>query len=197
MPLIWAVAIGLVVGLARGGSLRQLGDLRLRALGFIPLALGIQLVIFPLGSGGPLVPVGTVPLHIASYALLVAFILLNRRYRELLVMGAGLLLNLIVIVANGGYMPASATALERAGLGEVAEALRAGTARGNTILMGEGTRLNFLGDILYLPAWVPLSSAFSIGDVVLGVGLAFLLGRRMAPGATSTRRGRGSAPERG
>ncbi len=178
MPLLWAVSIGIVAGLIRRGSLANLGQLRLRALWLIGVALLIQLLIFPLGRA-PLVAVGTAYLHLMSYTLLLAFIVLNQRYPEILVMGGGLLLNLIVIAANGGYMPASAMALNRAGLPEVATALEEGLRQGNTVLMGEGTRLNFLGDFLYLPAGVPLASAFSIGDVVLGLGVAVLLARRM------------------
>lgn len=179
MPLLWALGIGIVAGLIRRGNLANLGRLRLRALYLILLAFLIQVLIFPLGGGGPIVTVGTAYLHLLSYALLLAFVALNRRYPELLVMGVGLLVNLIAIAANGGYMPASAEALRRAGLREVAAALEAGLRQGNTVLMGEGTRLNFLGDFLYLPRWMPLASAFSLGDVVLGVGLAVLLARRM------------------
>jgi len=179
MPLLWALGIGIVAGLVRRGNLANLGQLRLRALYLILLALLIQVLIFPLGGGGPIVAVGTTYLHLLSYALLLAFVGLNRRYPEILVMGVGLCLNLIAIAANGGYMPASAEALRRAGLREVATALEGGLRQGNTVLMGEGTRLNFLGDFLYLPAWVPLSSAFSVGDVMLGVGLAVLVSRRM------------------
>lgn len=94
-------------------------------------------------------------------------------------MGFGLLLNLAVIAANGGYMPASAEALRRAGFSSVAQALEAGTRQGNTVLMSAKTRLNFLGDWLFLPAWVPLSSAFSLGDVLLGIGAAAFLTRRL------------------
>lgn len=179
MPLLWAVGIGIVVGFIRRGRLARLGQLNLRAVGLILAALVIQFLIFPLGSRGPLVGVGTVSLHLLSYALLAAFIALNRRYPEFLIMGAGLALNLIVIAANGGYMPASATALSRAGLGGAAAALEAGVRQGNTTLMGDATRLNFLGDFLSLPAGVPLASAFSIGDVVLALGLAILLSHRM------------------
>lgn len=179
MPLLWAVALGIVVGLARRGNLVNLGRLRLRGLYLILLALLIQVLIFPVGRAEPIVQVGTAYLHFVSYALLLAFVVLNRRYPEILVMGGGLCLNLIAIAANGGYMPASAEALRRAGLHDVAAALEEGLRQGNTILMGTGTRLNFLGDYLYFPGWVPLASAFSIGDVVLGLGLAVLLARRM------------------
>jgi hypothetical protein len=179
MPLLWAAGIGIVAGLLRRGNLANLGRLRLRAIWLIFVALLIQLLIFPLGAGGPLVTVGTAYFHLLSYAILLAFVVVNRRYPEILVMGAGLLLNLIVIAVNGGYMPASPTALRRAGLPDVAAALEAGLGEANTVLMTERTRLNFLGDFLYLPGWVPLASAFSIGDVVLGVGLAVILARRM------------------
>jgi len=94
-------------------------------------------------------------------------------------MGVGLLMNFLAIAANGGYMPASAEALRRAGLESVAQSLEAGTRIGNTVLMSEKTRLNFLGDWLWFPAWLPLSSAFSLGDLVLGVGAVAFLSRRM------------------
>ena len=178
MPLLWAVGIGIAAGLLRRGRLANLGRLKLRALWLILAAFLIQVLIFPLGEA-PVLQVGTAYFHLLSYALLLVFVTLNRRYPEILVMGGGLLLNLIVIAANGGYMPASATALTRAGLPEVAAALEEGLRQANTVLMGEGTRLNFLGDLLYLPAGVPLASAFSIGDVVLGLGLALFLARRM------------------
>jgi hypothetical protein len=46
-----------------------------------------------------------------------AFVILNRRYPELLVMGVGLFSNFLAILVNGGYMPASAEALRQAGMG--------------------------------------------------------------------------------
>jgi hypothetical protein len=179
MPLLWAVGIGIVAGLLRRGNLANLSQLRLRAVWLILVALLIQLAIFPLGPRGPIVQVGVPYLHLLSYGLLLAFVVVNRRHPEILAMGVGLLLNLIVIAVNGGYMPASPTALRRAGLPDAAAALEAGLGQGNTVLMGEGTRLNLLGDFLYLPGWVPLASAFSVGDVLLGAGLAVLLARRM------------------
>ncbi len=179
MPLLWAMAIGVAIGLLRRGRLATLGQVKLRALYLIPVALLIQVLIFPIGGAEPVLRVGTAYLHVLSYGLLLAFIVANRRYPEVLVMGGGLLLNLVAIAANGGYMPASAEALRRAGLPAAAAALEAGLTRGNTVLMGAGTRLNFLGDFLYLPAGVPLSSAFSVGDAALGIGVALFLARRM------------------
>lgn len=179
MPLLWAALLGLVLGYVRRGRIGNLGKLRIRGPWLLLPPLLLQLLIFPLGSRGPILTWGTPIWHILSYLFLLAFVFWNRRYPELLLMGLGLFLNFLVIVANGGYMPASAEALRKAGLESVAQALEAGTRQGNTVLMSAQTRLNFLGDWLFFPSWIPLSSAFSIGDVILGVGAALFLARRM------------------
>ncbi|MFN3346864.1 MAG: DUF5317 domain-containing protein [Candidatus Bipolaricaulaceae bacterium] len=179
MPLIWAVVLGLLAGYIRGGRIGRLGNLGLRGLWLLLPPVVLQLLIFPLGSRDPVIPWGTPYWHIVSYLFLMGFVAWNRRYPELLVMGVGLFLNFLAIVANAGYMPASGEALRRAGQEALAQALEAGVRTGNTVLMGANTRLNFLGDWLYLPAWVPLSSAFSVGDVILGLGAAAFLSRRM------------------
>ncbi|MGQ9699968.1 MAG: DUF5317 domain-containing protein [Candidatus Bipolaricaulaceae bacterium] len=179
MPLLWAVVIGLTSGYLCGGRIAHLGRLHLHGLWLLLPPLILQLLIFPLGSRGPLLSFGVPYWHILSYLFLLAFTIWNWRYPELLLMGFGLLLNLAVIAANGGCMPASAEALRQAGFSSVAQALEAETCQGNTVLMSAKTRLNFLGDWLFLPAWVPLSSAFSLGDVLLGIGAAAFLTRRM------------------
>ena len=179
MILLWAILIGLLIGFLRRGSLRNLGRLRLRGLWLILTALIIQLLIFPLGPQEPLVKWGTNYLHLLSYLLLVAFILLNWRYGEFFIIGAGLGLNLLVIMLNGGYMPASVKALRYAGLDQVAAVLEQGLHHGNTVLMSAQTKLNFLGDWLALPKGIPLTTAFSIGDLALGLGVILFLARRM------------------
>ncbi len=179
MFLLWAVILGLAIGLLRRGSLANLGRLKLRGLWLILVALIIQLLIFPLGPREPIIRVGTPYLHLLSYLCLFVFIGLNWRYFEFLLMGTGLALNLLVISANGGYMPASATALRRAGLEGVAATLEQGLHHGNTVLMSPQTRLNFLGDLLYLPASIPLANAFSVGDLLLALGIVLLLAIEM------------------
>lgn len=171
--------LGLALGYLRGGRIGNLARLELRGIWLLLPPLVLQLLIFPLGARGPLITWGTPYWHILSYLFLLGFVVWNRRYPELWVVGFGMILNFLVIVANGGYMPVSGEALRKAGLEKVAQALEEGTRTGNTTLMSHDTRLNFLGDWLFLPSWIPLSSAFSIGDVVLGIGALALLARRM------------------
>jgi hypothetical protein len=179
MFLLWAILIGLLIGLLRRGSLKNLARLKLRSLWLILAALVMQLLIFPLGPVEPLIKTGTTYLHLLSYLFLLAFIGLNWRHFGLLLMGAGLALNFAVIAANGGYMPASAAALRHAGLEGVAKILEQGLHQGNTVLMSPETKLNFFGDILYVPAAVPLANAFSVGDLLLALGVVLILAIEM------------------
>jgi len=141
--------------------------------------LVLQLLIFPLFSAKAFLPYATEPLHILSYALVFAFLVINLRTRPLIAIGGGALLNFAAILANGGRMPASAIALERAGWIETADRLSAAGTHGNVLLMSEATRLNVLGDWLYLPGVVPGATAFSIGDALILIGLVWLIVRGM------------------
>lgn len=175
MFLIGAVLIGLILGYMRGGRIAHLSSLRLRFLWLVLLSLLIQLAIFPLFSERPLLPYATSSLHLLSYGLILLFLVLNYRTFPLLFIGLGSLLNLLVITVNAGYMPSSPTALARAGSDKVAARLLQEGVYGNVILMSEKTRLNFLGDLLYLPRWVPFATAFSVGDLVVALGLIWLI----------------------
>lgn len=183
MFLIGAVLIGIVVGYLCRGRIAYLASLRLRFLWVIPISLLIQLAIFPLFSERPLFPYATSSLHLLSYALILVFLVLNYRTFPLLIIGMGSLLNLLVIAVNAGYMPSSPTALTRAGNEGVAARLLKDGVYGNVTLMSEGTRLNFLGDLLYLPRWIPFATAFSLGDLIVALGLIWLIawGMRQRP----------------
>jgi len=172
MILVWGAVLGVLVGWLLRGKLRHLEHLSLRGGWLVVLALVIQVLIFPLGGGRPLIPWGTAPLHLLSYACLAGFLMLNLRHWPLAFLAVGLIVNLLVISLNSGYMPADADALRGAGMEEMAAQLEQEARVGNVVLMGKGTRLNWLGDWLYLPGWVPLATAFSPGDLAIALGLA-------------------------
>jgi flagellar biosynthesis protein FliQ len=95
------------------------------------------------------------------------FILLNRHIRFLLLLGIGGLLNLTAVVANQGVMPASPAAYARSGL-PTPEGFKNSQAT-------ENATLGFLGDIFAIPKGTPLANVFSIGDVVLNLGIILIL----------------------
>ncbi len=119
----------------------------------------------------------------ASYALLLGFVALNWRSIGLLIIGAGMVLNLLPILANGGLMPISPSSLEEAGRGAELAKLELGDAvpeSKNVLLEESETHLEFLSDRFVWDTSGPVS-VFSIGDVVIAAGLGVLFVEFLLP----------------
>jgi len=172
-----------MIGWARGGrSWSKLASLSLRCSWLIPIALSLQVVAFSsqfedLGWSERFGP----PLYVFSILLLLLAVGLNLHLMGMRILGLGLLLNFLVIAANGGYMPVSPDNLERAGLLHQAELLRARGRFSNSTLLADQTRLPFLADIFFIPPPLPLHNVFSLGDVFIAIG-GFLLAMRAMQG---------------
>jgi hypothetical protein len=116
-------------------------------------------------------------LFLLSYGLLFLFCGLNRHLGAVRLLALGLLLNFLVIAANGGFMPIAPETLARLHPGTApedweVELLRAGSK--DIVLPAAQTRLHFLSDVLVLPPPFPLPTAFSPGDVLIFAGFAAL-----------------------
>lgn len=196
MLLLWAVPLGLLIGYLRGGRLAPLGQISFRATWLVFVALLLQVLIFPLpGLDGPILERSTAEIHMASYLVLIAFVLANRREWGIVVMGAGMALNVIVITLNGGYMPTTVAKLRQAGLDNAARSLeacaageRASCAYANSVRMDETTTLGWLGDVFATPEWLPLANVFSVGDALLMIGLVAYLQAIMVRGKRTSAR---------
>ncbi|MGE0879648.1 MAG: DUF5317 domain-containing protein [Acidimicrobiia bacterium] len=167
MILLAAVALVALTVPVAGGRFRGFLNLRLRSTWLVSVALATQMLVIRVIPRS----VGDVParaLHLASYALLAAFLFRNRKVPGLLVLVVGGLMNLAAIAANGGVMPASRTALAVAGQA-VPEAGR--FANSGKV---DDTRLLLLGDVLAWPDPLPLHNVLSIGDLVLVGGAAVM-----------------------
>ena len=173
IPVAALVAVFLPVLL--GGRLRRLAEIRLRHAWTISTALITQIVVIEVLAGPRWLLAGA---HLATYAAAAYFLLVNRRVPGLLAIGLGGASNGVAIALNGGTLPASAAALRAAGIVEAAGQFT------NSGVVGHA-RLAFLGDVFAIPAAWPLSNVFSIGDVLimLGVGIASLriCGTRWTP----------------
>jgi lipoprotein signal peptidase len=182
MFLLYAVVAGVLVGLALGGRAAGLAALEFR---WIPLALGgfaVQIALFAgpvsdrVGDLGPAI-------YVASTAAVLVAVLRNVRIPGLAIVAAGALSNLAAIVANGGFMPASPAAALAAGRS-------AATTYSNSAIV-DGAALAPLTDMFALPRWLPFNNVFSIGDVLIAVGVATAIvlamrsARLMRPGASA------------
>jgi hypothetical protein len=130
----------------------------------------------------------------ASYVLLIAFVILNRRRLGFLVIGAGMVLNFLAIVSNGGLMPISPSSMEKGGLGDELAKLDVGDAvpqTKNVLLEESDTHLQWLTDRLTWQSPGPFP-VFSVGDAIIAVGLVVILVEILLPLVHHASRGRTS-----
>ena len=100
---------------------------------------------------------------------LAVFIAVARNWRlmGMPIVALGALSNLVAITANGGFMPADAGALARAGFGGPGD-------HTNSVVLAHPA-FQPLTDIFALPAGVPLANVFSVGDVLIGLGVVMVI----------------------
>ncbi|MBA3875912.1 MAG: hypothetical protein C0498_03080 [Anaerolinea sp.] len=163
MLILWAIPVGIVVGLLLGGRLEGLLQLHFRWAALAVGGLLVQVVLFtPFGDrvAGGLGPA----IYVASTAAVFLAVVRNLRMPGMVIVAVGALSNLVAISANGGAMPADPGALTRAGFAGPGEYT-------NSVVLAEPV-FQPLTDIYALPAGVPMANVFSIGDVLIGVGVA-------------------------
>jgi len=176
MFILYGLLAGFVVGLILGGRPRALAELRFRWVPLVLVGILAQLVLFfgpvsdRVGDLGPL-------LYVGSTGLVFAAVLRNYRLAGLPLVAVGAASNLAAIIANGGYMPASAAAVAAVGHG-------LSSTYSNSVVLANPA-LQPLTDIYALPRWVPFTNVFSVGDVFVaaGVGAVVALAMRMLPAA--------------
>lgn len=172
------VAVVIAAAWLRGGVLRRLAALPLRLPGLAFAGFAVQAAVYIVFRAAPaLAPVAPL-LFVASLVMLAVWCGLNRHLPGMLVMMLGLLLNTAAIAANGGYMPVWGAAARVAGV--LGPAPLAAPEYDRRWMTTDGPApLLFLGDVLALPAWLPLAGVWSIGDVLLVLGICILCWRTM------------------
>ena len=175
MFILYAVLIGLVLGFALGGRLSGLAAVDFR---WPWLAIGgflVQLVLFAdavregVGDLGP-------ALYVTSTAAVLIAVIRNIRIPGMALVAIGAASNFVAIVTNGGYMPASEAAFTALGGG-----LDAGYT--NSAIVADPA-LEPLTDVYALPAWLPFANVFSIGDVLIALGVVAVIAAAMRSART-------------
>ena len=177
------VAAGVLLGYARGGRLRGLADVPVRATALLWLAAGLQLVHFSAaGARAAIESALHVSLMVPIFGLVGAWAVANLPGRPRLMQVAvalvllGGAMNALAIAANG-RMPFSERALVAA---DVSDEQRArGERSPKHVAAGDGTRLLWLGDVIPVR---PIEKVISAGDVVLLLGVVGAVTAGMAPG---------------
>ena len=169
--LIETVILALCISLISGRKMSRLGELVLREFWLVPMALLIQSGVYWAAVRG----IGLGPswaslvLDTGSYFLLLIFTLRNRSLPGMRWISVGILLNTLVIGLNGGVMPVDPSYLP--------EASRIALLKGQGThgLMTPSTHLSFLADRFYLDMLGLRKQVFSVGDVLLDIGIFLLI----------------------
>lgn len=138
-----------------------------------------------LGPGGGWDPRLRTSLILATHVAVVVVAAVNVRHpwrAGMAIVLGGLLLNLAVMVANGGLMPVSPETLARSGSGHVQQRIPVGQPLPRSkdiILAPEQTRLALLSDWLTVP-W--RRGSFSPGDVLIAAGAFCVLQAAVSQG---------------
>jgi hypothetical protein len=178
--LLYAIAIGLLVGRLAGGRVRDLERVQITWWGLAIGGLLVQLVLFAppvadrIGAVGPAI-------YVLSTIAVLAALMRNLEQPGFTLIAIGAVANLIPVLANGGAMPSDPAAwLALTGTAELPV-----PGFSNSVLIGPETNFPFLGDVFVLPRPWPLANVFSIGDVLIGIGAAWFLIRAMREPAES------------
>lgn len=168
MPIILAVAIGLVIGFLRRGRLAAIARTRLRHPEFLVVAIGASLFV-DFTDAGPSAAIALVGLVGG-----LAFAIVNVHLAGMTVIAVGIVANLVPIALNGA-MPVRPEALVEAEMVTFDELPRV-TLNGARELSDDDTFLPALGDTFPI-RWT--NQVVSIGDLIMMVGLADVVANLM------------------
>ncbi len=147
-----------------GGRLSRLATVRWRAWWLLPLTFLVQVAVLEVPG---LPQAGAAAVHTASYVLAGVFVALNLHVTGLWFLALGAASNGITIGLNGGTLPSTAAAREAAGIDTETTFVNSGSVQDPV--------LGLLGDVFAVPASLPLSNVFSVGDVIIAGGAFWVL----------------------
>lgn len=179
MILTLAVVAGFLATLLRAGYNREpLQPPALSGVWLVVIAFLPQWLAFHLAATARLIPDGlAAALLVLSQIPLLIFVWRNRSHTGVRLMGIGVAMNLTVIVANGGLMPAFPEVVAQlapgaTGTWNVGERLWLSK---DIVLPASATTLPWLADRFLVPDWLPWRAAFSLGDIFIAGGVFALL----------------------
>lgn len=177
--MLWeAIILGIITGWLRKGSLKSLNQLSLPGWPLVAITILLQAMIWIDFVTDSLYLKNYYPyLYITSFFLLLFFLFYafyhNSKQAGFLIAGIGVYLNLLVISANGGFMPVDSTDIPL----KISEELAAGDRSPYHTVISEDTRLEILGDTIKVP--YRTKHLLSIGDVVLTAGVLYIIQHEM------------------
>lgn len=170
---IEAIVLGFITAVFRKGKLRNIERLYIKGW-YLFLMAGITQFSISWLKGRDLL-LGPVffdkyffYVHLFTYLLMIIGVILNIRKNFMKFILIGMILNFIVIFANGGTMPVSFKNVK--GYEHYTEEMLDKEDIKHS-LVTEDTKFPYLADVIVLPRPYPLARIISLGDIVLMIGI--------------------------
>ena len=179
MFILLAVPVGIALGYVIGGRLERLSQIRFHWAWLAATGLAVQILLFSTTIGDSFRGGVGEAIYVASTGMVLVAVWRNLRIRGLALIAIGAISNLAAIVANGGVMPTTPAALAAAGLDP-----REGFSNSAIV---DDPALVPLTDIFALPPWLPFANVFSIGDVLIALGIVLTIAIGMRQGDPASR----------
>lgn len=182
--LVESLVASLIIGKIRGGKFSNMGQEEIKGWFLIVSSFFLEYgAVFFACRDNDFVKTNIFYIHLLSYILLFVGIAMNIKKPPFQIMAVGVLLNLIVILANGGQMPVSVWAMEKTGLGRNIEMI---CEKADIVhcLMEPSTKLWFLGDVFPIGRKGFFAYVVSYGDIIMSIGVfvyiqQLMLGKRV------------------
>lgn len=173
--------VSIIIAKIRGGTFRNIENFKLRGIYLLFLSAAIQFFLSfakarELSFSKLILEDLFIYLIFLSYLLIIIAILLNLNKAYMKVFLIGVVLNMAVILANGGKMPVSLNGIS--GINQEMELPDRQFDIKHTPVT-EDTRLVYLSDILLIPKPYPLPKILSVGDLFIMTGIFVFFQKEM------------------
>jgi hypothetical protein len=169
--LVETVGVSLASAKLRGGKFSNMKDAVLEKWYLFISAFSLEFTSVYLASKGiSFIGNNILYIHLISYGLLFAGAYFNIKKLSFKIILIGFAINFLVIILNGGQMPVSADAMLKAGLDKNLEVIQNGKIVTHTII-NSTTKVSFLGDIFRLSRPYPMPKVYSVGDIIMAIGV--------------------------
>jgi hypothetical protein len=178
--LIESIAFALVLGLILGGKLKNLEKIKLEKIYLVFIAFFIEYIAGILINSDNIslresIFAYTYNIQLLVYILLMVFFIYNFKYLGIKFLAFGSFLNFFVIQINKGFMPVDMQLAMKLGYYNSVKYLELGKVFGHKILNTANDTWIILADIIDIPPPYFFPKSISIGDIVIGFGVFFLL----------------------
>lgn len=169
-----AVILGVVIGVVRNGSIRNINFTKIRGWFLVILAFILQIstLIF---KGMSIIHSYGKYFYIASAVLIILTLILNLDKKGMWIILIGAILNFLVVIMNKNRMPINFDGLRLAGLQNLIDGIRDGSISNYMSLDDVTNWTKHLGKYIVIPKPYPLAKVISIGDILMSLGIIFFI----------------------